>query len=116
MYAGVERRRYPRLSRGFLVHYPVLGDNNVIDLSQIKNISLGGALFTTLGAYDKGADIPLKIKLPGAYVTPQGKVVESSSVSEGTIFNTRVEFSSMDDSDREKISQVLEHYMNQDAA
>jgi len=115
MYEGVERRRYPRLDHGFLVHYPLYGDNNVMDLSQIKNISLGGALFTTLGAYDKGTDIPLKIKLPGGSVEPQGRVVESRTVCAGTIFDTRVEFSSMGDSDRKKISQVLEHYMNQDA-
>jgi len=111
MYDGVERRRYPRLNRSFLVHYPVADGESQLDLSQVKNISLGGVLFLTTRPYEKESNIPLRIKLPGAYVEPQARVIESRQIEGGSFFDTRLEFLPMEQFDREHIAQVLQHYI-----
>lgn len=112
LYSGPEKRKYPRLERAFLVYYTPLSGPQEFDLTQAKNISLGGLLITTSRPLEKGAGLSLKIRLPGNYyANPTARVIDSYRVNPGTQFyNTRLQFSSMKDEERNAMSQVIERF------
>lgn len=111
-YAGPERRKYPRLNCHFLVYYRMLEGNDEIDLSQIKNVSLGGMLLTTSKPFEKRAKLALKIRLPGVYIMPTGKVIESRQIGKVIpIYDTRLEFSDIGESDRQILGETLDNYL-----
>jgi len=113
-YAGLERRKYPRVNCHFLVIYRALTSNlEKSDTSQLKNISLGGMLFTTAESFEQGANFALKIRLPIAPnpIMPTGKVIESRQVVSGLVYDTRLEFSSLNEDDRQILSQTLDNYL-----
>jgi len=112
MFAGMERRRHPRLNRQFMVRYCAQGDNDQSDLSQLRDISLGGACLTTSKAFELGTKLLLRIRLPGAEIMPTAKVLESKALGTGRTFcNTRVEFSDMGELDKEILTNRLTAYL-----
>jgi len=113
-YAGPEKRQYPRVCHSFLAYYSPIDRSNELDLTQVKNISAGGLLFTTSRPFAKGESLSLKIRLPG-WGNPLlsiGRVIESYPVSQGAaqFYHTRLAFSSIDESDRQKMAEVLNNY------
>ena len=116
IYAGAEKRQYPRASHPFLVYYSPVDRSYELDLTQVKNISAGGLLFTTSRPFAKGESLSLKIRLPGWWGNPLssiGTVIESYPVSQGVtqFYQTRLTFSSIDESDRQKMAEVLNNYL-----
>jgi len=110
-YTGMERRKFARVVHPFLVYYSALGRENELDLTQMKNISMGGALFTTNAYFEKGTNLALRIRLPGSKdpVVPVARVIESRHSSSGIRFyDTRVEFSSINESDKKILAQTLQ--------
>ena len=41
-YAGPERRQHPRVLGRFIVSYRIMNESDNVDISQTKNISMGG--------------------------------------------------------------------------
>ncbi len=113
-YTGIERRKYPRLNCHFLVSYGVCGENCTLDVSQLKNISLGGVCFTAGEQFEKEATLALKIRLPffPDPIMATGRVIESRESVQGLIYDTRLEFSSMDEYDTKILSKTLYNYLN----
>ncbi len=111
-YTGLERRRYTRVNHHFVVHYGIPGGIAVTDISQIRDISLGGVLFTTSKVFEKGTKLILKIRLPGVDIMPTGEVVESRQVGQRIpLCDTRLKFSYMDTSDRKTLGEALDFYI-----
>jgi hypothetical protein len=111
---GNERRKYPRVNRNFLAHYRSLVGTPEMDLTQLKNVSVGGAMLTTRNLFKKGDYLSLKIRLPGAQdcITPAGKVVESSQIAPGApICHTRLEFVEIEEEDKRALSSVIENFL-----
>ena len=52
VYTGPERRKHPRVSGRFIVSYRILEEYNNADISQTRNMSLGGMLLTTNRVFD----------------------------------------------------------------
>ena len=103
-YAGSERRKYPRVGCHFIVTYrPLIGNEEKSDTSQLKNISLGGMLFTACEPFGQGANLALRIRLPVAYnpIMPTGKVIETRQIISGLVYDTRLEYSTMKEPDRQ---------------
>ena len=112
MFAGSERRKNPRLNRQFMVRYSMTDDINQSDLTQIRDISLGGACLTTCKAFEMGTKLLLKIKLPGAEIMPTGKVLESKPLGTSLGFcNTRIEFADIGEADKQILSNRLNAYL-----
>ena len=111
-YLGLEKRKYPRIERAFLVYYTPLSGPKEFDLTQAKNISLGGLLITTSRPLEKGLALSLKIRLPGNYyANPTARVIESYRVKpDAQFYNTRLQFSSMNDEERNAMSQTIESF------
>ena len=107
-----ERRKYPRLDCGFSIHCREHEHPASNDVSQVKNISLGGAYFTTSRPFEAGREVALRINLPPTHnlILPLARVVESRECAKDHAYDTRVEFSHIEDNDRLALSTVLNDY------
>lgn len=112
-YTGPERRKHPRIGGRFIVSYRILNENNNIDISQTKNISLGGMLLTTNRQFEPGTDLALEIRLPfdPNPIMLIGKIVESREITKNLIYDTRLQFLAVDEKHREVIRQTVDYYL-----
>lgn len=93
-YEGPERRRDPRLKGSFIVSYRILNEINNADLSQTKNISAGGMLFTTDRNFEEGTLLSLYVRLPfiEEKIELTGRVLGCREVVKDLIYETRLCF------------------------
>ncbi|MCX5710453.1 MAG: PilZ domain-containing protein [Candidatus Omnitrophica bacterium] len=112
-YSGPERRRQPRASGRFIVSYRILENADSTDISQTKNISLGGMLLTTNRDFDKGTNLALEIRLPfdPHPIMLIAKVLESKEITKNLIYDTRLMFLAVDDRHRKIINDTVNYYM-----
>jgi c-di-GMP-binding flagellar brake protein YcgR len=117
LYTGPERRKHPRVSGRFIVSYRILDEADNIDITQTKNLSLGGMLLTTNRSFDKGTHLALEIRLPfdPNPIMLIGKVVESVEITKGLIYDTRLEFLAVDEKHRSVIHQTVNYYLKKDS-
>ena len=96
-YQGQERRKYPRLDANYIISYRILEKSDDFDLTQTRNVSLGGALITANKQYQPGAVLELIVKVPfrGDRVTIKGEVVDSNEVVKNVMYETRIRFIDM---------------------
>jgi hypothetical protein len=113
MHIAAERRKHPRLARQFMVRYSLAGSSGQDDVSQVKDISLGGICLTTYKAFEKGAKLLLKIKLPGAEIMPTARVLDSRRLGTGTLVfcNTRLEFAEIKEADKQVLADRINTYL-----
>lgn len=90
-----ERRRYLRIEKHFIISYYDKSDPKVKqDISQIKNISLGGMCFVTSQGYVPSTKIGIDMKTPylADTVHMEGTVLESHEKIHHMIYETRLVF------------------------
>jgi c-di-GMP-binding flagellar brake protein YcgR len=112
-YTGPDRRKYPRINARFIVSYRVLGEADNVDLTQTKNISLGGMLLTTNRQFKAGTNIALEIRLPfdPNPIMIIGKVLESHEVTKNLIYDTRLLFMAIDEKHKGIVKQTVDYYL-----
>ncbi len=112
-YSGPERRRYPRVSGRFIVSYRIFEESDSVDVTQTKNLSIGGMLLTTNRQFDAGTNLALEIRLPfdPNPIMLIGKVVESREITKDLIYDTRLSFLAIDERHRNVISQTVNYYI-----
>ena len=115
-YAGPEKRNKSRISGRFIVSYRILEAKDNIDVSQTKNISLGGMLITTNRQFDPGVRLALEIRLPFDLkpIILVGKVIDSKEISKDLIYDTRLEFLSIDEAHKNIVFQTVEYYLKKE--
>lgn len=111
-YAGPERRKSPRAEGRFVVSYRILEEEDNFDITQTKNVSLGGMLLTTNRKFSVGAKLALQIRLP---LDPNpimliASVVESKEVVRNLIYDTRLAFLAVDEKHQGIISKTIDYY------
>jgi len=113
VYTGPERRKHSRVSGRFIVSYRILEEYNNADISQTRNMSLGGMLLTTNRVFDPGTDLALEIRLPfdPNPIMLVGRVVESREITKNLIYDTRLEFLVIDEKHRKVISETMDYYL-----
>lgn len=111
-YSGPERRRYPRVNGRFVVSYRMLDEHDNVDISQNKNLSLGGMLITTNRQFEPKTNLALEVRLPfdPEPVFLVGRVIESKEVTKNLIYDTRLEFICVDDRHRKAIEETVDYY------
>lgn len=111
-YRGPERRRHPRMNARFVISYRILEEDDNTDISQAKNLGLGGMLLTTNREFAPGTNLALEIKLPfdNNPIMLIGKVLESRKVVTNLIYDTRLIFMAVDEKHRGIIGKTIEHY------
>ncbi len=112
-YAGPERRRVPRVSGRFIVSYRILEEADNADISQTKNLSLGGMLLTTNKQFTPGTNLALEIRLPfdPNPIMIIGKVIDSKQVIKDLIYDTRLQFIAVDEKHRGIINNTVDYYL-----
>ena len=113
VYGGLERRKHPRIFARFIVSYRMLEEVNNVDVTQTKNLSLGGMLLTTNKQFNPGTSLALEIRLPfdPHPIMLIGRVVESKEITKGLIYDTRLEFMAVDERHRKIMSDTVEYYL-----
>jgi len=115
-YAGPERRKHPRVKGRFIVSYRIINDSNNIDITQTKNISMGGMLLTTNRSFKPGVNLALEIRLPfdPHPIMLIGRVVESREIMKDMIYDTRIEFLAVDERHRKIIGETVGYYIKKE--
>lgn len=115
-YTGPERRKFPRIGARFIVSYRILEDIDKIDVSQTKNLSLGGMLLTTNKQFEPETQLALEIRLPfnPDPIRVIGKVLESREVTKGLIYDTRILFLDVDEKHRKALLNTVDYYLRKD--
>ena len=115
-YAGPEKRNDSRISGRFIVSYRILKEKENLDVSQTKNISLGGMLITTNRQFEPGVKLVLKIRLPfdPHPIMLVGKVIDSREITKDLIYDTRLEFLSIDEAHKNIVSQTIDYYLKKE--
>jgi c-di-GMP-binding flagellar brake protein YcgR len=107
-YPGPERRKQPRINGRFIVSYRILEEtDNTIDISQTRNLSLGGMLLTTNRNFNPGTSLAIEIRLPfdPHPIMLIGKVIESREITKDLIYDTRMQFLAVDERHKSVISR-----------
>jgi len=104
-----ERRKYPRLNKTFIVSYRIFAEANNYDLTQTKNISVGGMLLTTNRLFRPGTVLSIDIRLPFLMepLNLKGRVVESKEVARQLIYDTHLEVFDVDADSMEAINKTV---------
>jgi hypothetical protein len=112
-YIGPEKRKAPRCTGRFIVSYRVIPNNSNADISQTKNLSLGGMLLTTNCQFEVGTNLALEIRLPfdPDPIMTIAKVLESSEITKGVIYDTRLIFLAIDEKHRKVIGETVGYYL-----
>ena len=112
-YSGPEQRRYPRVTGRFIVSYRVIPKNSNADISQTKNLCLGGMLLTTNCQFSTGTNLALEIRLPfdPDPIMIIAKVLESKEITKGIIYDTRLVFLAVDEKHRKIITETVGYYL-----
>lgn len=111
-YEESERRTHPRIMGRFIVSYRILEENDKTDISQTKNLSLGGMLITTNRQFNSGIKLVLEIRLPfdPHPIMLIGKVIESKEITRNLIYDTRLMFIAVDEKHRRTINETVDYY------
>jgi hypothetical protein len=112
-YSGPEKRKYPRAVGRFIVSYRVIPKNSNVDLTQTKNLSLGGMLLTTNCQFPVDTNLALEIRLPfdPDPIMIVANVLESNEICKGLIYDTRLIFLAVDEKHRGIIDKTVGYYL-----
>ena len=115
-YAGPERRNHPRITGRFIVSYRIMNEIDNVDISQTKNISMGGMLLTTNRNFDSGVNLALEIRLPfdPHPIMLIGRVLESHEIMKDMIYDTRIEFLAVDEKHKKVIGETVGYYVKKE--
>jgi hypothetical protein len=111
---GADKRRTPRTPGKFIVNYRVFNDlNSECDISQTKNIGGGGMLLNTTRFFEKGTILSIDARLPFSRepLHFRAEVIESKEMVKNLIYDTRVMFLDMNESQKNALTETLNHYL-----
>ncbi len=112
-YTGQERRKHPRIGARFVVSYRILDEADNVDVSQTKNLSLGGMLLTTNKKFRVGTHLTLEIRLPfdPDPIMTIAKVLESREISKDLIYDTRLNFLAINGRHKSIMKDTIDFYL-----
>lgn len=115
-YCGPERRRTKRIIGRFIVSYRIMDEANDVDITQTKNLSLGGMLLTTNRMFNPGVNLALEIRLPfdPHPIMLIGRVVESNEIVKDMIYDTHIEFTSIDERHKKVIGETVDYFIGKE--
>lgn len=98
-YKGEEKRKHSRLGANFVISYRIQALPNGYDLTQTKNVSQGGMMFTTNKLFEKGVCLAITIRFPFVpqKIEVSGIVIDSKEKVRDIIYETRIKFLNIDE-------------------
>jgi c-di-GMP-binding flagellar brake protein YcgR len=113
IYQGPERRKHPRVGGKFVVSYRVREEIDNYDISQTRDLSLGGMLLTTNRDFPSGTILAIEIRLPFFInaINLTGRVLGSKEVVKDLIYDTRISFLQIDPKVENIIKDTVGYYL-----
>ena len=93
-----ERRKYKRINKNFiLTYFDKTNPDEKYEITQLKNISLGGMCFITTRRFEPPAELRVELKTPflSEATFLEGKILESHEKVKNLIYETRIQFSNL---------------------
>jgi hypothetical protein len=118
-YSMPERRKHTRVPRSLVVSYAVSGEaEEKRDITQVKNISQGGMLFTTNRMFLPKTLLSIKVRFPSKsdWAEITGEVIESKEVIRDLVYGTRVHFVTISPEDKQTIGKLVEQFKQERGA
>ena len=114
-YSGPERRKTPRIPGKFVVSYRVKADIDNVDISQTRNLSLGGMILTTNKGFPIGTLLALSLRLPFFVGTigMTGRVQATKEVAKDLIYDTHIQFIAVDTKAEGIINDTINYYLKE---
>lgn len=112
-YNGPEKRRHPRLNASFIVSYRIKDPSSDFDLSQTKDVSQGGFLFTTNKEFAQGTVLVMILRFPfvAEKIELHGQVVSSQEKVKNLIYETHIKFKDSDEAFLRRIGEFIKKKM-----
>jgi len=112
-----ERRKFKRISKNFILKYFDLENpEEIYEITQLKNISMGGMCFITTRKIEPKTVLGIDLKTP--YITNQtyleGVVLETHTNAVNMLYETRLEFSKIGHDAKFVISKLIEYFTDQE--
>ena len=112
-----ERRKYKRINKHFILTY--FHKNNPsqkIEITQLKNISMGGMCFVTSQKFDSGTQLGVELKTPYLADTTylEGVVLESHEKVMDLIYETRLKFELLNPQAEFLLAKLIEFFINEE--
>ena len=114
-FRGDERRKFRRISKNFIMTYCIKGQpDQQFEITQLKNISLGGMCFITTQAFASSTILGIYLRTP--YLTEttylEGSVLESQAKIKGLIYETRIQFQTLSSDAEFLLKKINEVFLN----
>ncbi len=105
-----ERRRFKRIKKNFILTYFISDrPHERHEITQLKDISLGGMCFITSKKLEPGCQVSVELRTP--YLTEfthiVGSVLESHEKATNLIYNTRIHFDVLNPEGEVLISKLM---------
>jgi len=110
-----ERRQYVRIQKSFiLTYYDQTKPDKKYEITQLKNISLGGMCFVTTKSFDPSAILSIELKTPYLAETThlEGVVQQSHEKMKNKIYETRLQFKQLDTESKVLLEKLMEFFIN----
>ena len=112
-----ERRKYKRISKHFILTYFDKGNpSQKKEITQLKNISMGGICFVTSQRFDSGTQMGVELKTPYLADTTylEGVVLESHEKVMDLIYETRLKFEFLNPQAEFLLAKLIEFFINEE--
>lgn len=112
-YTGPERRKHPRVAGKFVVSYRIKAEVDNYDITQTRNLSLGGMLLTTNRNFSPGTILAIDVRLPFFIdaISFTGKVLDSKEVVKELIYDTYIQFLDIDSKAEGIVKDTVGYYL-----
>ena len=110
-----EKRRYKRIKKNFILTYFELDNpKRKHDISQLKNISMGGMCFITTKQFEPRTKLGIELKTPYLSGTTylEGRVLQSHVKVAKMIFETRLQFDTLTKDAEFLLMELIEFFLN----
>lgn len=113
-YQGQERRKYQRINKKFIVTYKHADQVDAYDITQTKNVSLGGMLISTHLNFKPGTILALETNLPfiNEKIVIYAKVIESKEIVKDLVYDTRLCFEELEERSKVSLEKAINFYLN----
>ena len=112
-----ERRKFERVKRKFIVTYRSLQEPSAtFDISQIKDISLGGMRFIASRYYPPETALQIELQTPfiKERLVLHARVLESREIAADLIYDTRVIFPDLNEEAKHYLTRITEIFTKKD--
>lgn len=117
-FKGPDRRQYKRISKNFILSYFFKDKpTEKIEITQLKNISMGGMCFITSKHFMPSTLLGIELKTP--YISEitylEGEVLESQEKIKNMIYETRLQFTSLNENAKFLLTKLIEYFLSEES-